>query len=334
MAVKLRKHIDIRTVINQQPVLAAMGSAEKSMPRAYKFAERYIVNAIRNEVFTIFVQRLAARAGPGFPEIYTEHLMTAMQYLPIGIEGGQQVFAGKGDYIGNYGGISVAFSIDSLGDFTDFERGAHYKALLATGGEDNHPPSTGSRNHGKSGEHHGLNPHPARVELPYGGEPLMNQPEARKNFWESVVIDRDFGQEILLRRGKGNWTIGDHMERMGYEVSTENETYLARTLAWGNKAPQWLLLEYGSDRLFGNSRPKILPVNFYQSLQLITNCIGSSITRGVIESLNEQANAYGAQLNRAGQPFQVIPGRGASYTPYKEITEFKIADYKHCFGQI
>lgn len=325
------------TIIDQQGILAMAGSFEKSLPRAEKFAERFIVRAIREEVLDSFVRRLCARAGAGWPEIYTDHLVTVLRTVPITVQGGAQILGDRS--VGDYGtksvrGIDVSFNLESLGDYNDFEAGAHYKALLAQGGEENHPPSAGLRNHGKSGEHHGMNPHPARVNLPYGNEDLMNDVETRKEFFEQVIVGGDLSFPLQLRKGKGVWTLEEHMQRMGYEVSTLNETYLARVIAWGSKAPQWLLLQNGSDAIMHGSIPKVNSVDFYFSIQRAAICIATQITTSVIHSLIKQAQEQGVRLGRTGLPYEVIPGRGASFAPYKEITDFEIGNYQHCFGAV
>lgn len=294
----------------------------RNSSRAASFAERYIYRAIRIEVLDRFVRALCLRAGPGWPQIYTDHLVAALYNTPIGVAGGEQVLKG---YHSSYSGVSIDFRLEGLGDYKDFERGAHFQALLAAGGDGGH-------------KHHGMNPHPAKVELPYAGQALMNDSEKRAEFWEEVVVGGDLEYQIGLMKGKSHWTIGEHMAYLGYEVSPLNEIYLARTIAWGSKAPQWLLLENGSGGIFGATDPEIRPVDFLNSIDSVSKCIAERIFTSVFTTLVELAEEQGVRLGRTGIPYQVIEGRGASFAPYKEITEAELAanlsDYEICFGRI
>lgn len=64
-----------------------------------------------------------------------------------------------------------------------------------------------------------------QVDLPYGGEPLKNDTEQRYAAWQRVFR-------------------GETWHGIDYSGSW-NETIAARLEAWGDKAPQWLLLQYG-----------------------------------------------------------------------------------------
>jgi len=64
-----------------------------------------------------------------------------------------------------------------------------------------------------------------QVDLPYGGEPLKNDTEQRYEAWQRVFH-------------------GETWHGINY-AGVWNETIAARLDAWGDKAPQWLLLQYG-----------------------------------------------------------------------------------------
>ena len=64
-----------------------------------------------------------------------------------------------------------------------------------------------------------------QVDLPYGGEPLKNDTEKRYEAWLRVF----HGETWHGINYAGAW----------------NETIAARLEAWGDRAPQWLLLQYG-----------------------------------------------------------------------------------------
>lgn len=67
----------------------------------------------------------------------------------------------------------------------------------------------------------------SHVELPYQGEELKNDTERRYEFWLKVF----HGEKYHNFNYAGAW----------------NETIAARLTVWGNRAPQWLLLQYGQE---------------------------------------------------------------------------------------
>lgn len=300
--------IQVSVSVNQDAVFSMVNTYVHGIKDAENFAAKYIRSAIRNEIFGIFVRNLTARAGPGWPEVYTDHLIAVLRTMPFNILGS------------GYGSLSVILSLEALGDYNDFERGAHHQALIGT---ENNPDLHA---------HHGYNPHPSKVTLPYGGEPLLNDQQRRQEFWEKVVIDRDFADfELEFLKGKDKWTLADHMDLIGYNVATFDEIAFLRTLAWGAKAPEWLLLENGSNEIFKGSKPVVYPVDFSRSVSLAINCISKTIFDGAIETLAELADASGAAINVAGQPFNPKSGR---YTSYKQLLDINVPDYTGCFGNI
>lgn len=304
------------------PVLSMVSTFENGIGQAIRLAGQRIRYAVRNDVLDTFVRNICATAGPGWPDVYTDHLVAALKFSAAPVNsGGALTFGANKDF-----NLFLLYDFDSLGDYKDFERGAHFQALLATGGEENHP--AGSEGKG----HHGINPHPARVRLPYTGEPLMNEDSARRQeFWERVIVDRDYGYGLLMKKGKDNWTLAEHMARFGYDVATFDEVATERVLAWGPKAPEWLLLENGSDAIMHGSRPVVRPTHFMELVATAMGCVMEQIYSGAVETLIELAEQSGARINVAGQPYSPATGR---YTPYKQLLDIKVKDYTPCFGKI
>lgn len=298
----------ITTELDTTPILAMVNTFEKGIGQAVRLAEQRIRVAVRNDVFDTFVRNICASAGPGWPDVYTDHLVAALRASVNSVNsGGSLTFGANSDF-----NLFLLYDFEFLGDYKDFERGAHHQALLAT----------------PEGE---FTPHLPRVRLPYTGDPLLNNSEDRQEFWERVVIDRDFGIELNMRRGKGNWTIGEHMARFGYDIATFDEVAMERVLAWGPKAPEWLLLENGSDSLMHGSRPVVRPTHFTHLLSTAMGCVMEQIFLGAVETLVELAESAGAAINVAGQPFSRRTGQ---YTAYKELFDIKTKDYTPCFGKI
>lgn len=109
---------------------------------------------------------------------------------------------------------SVKVDLSRLGDWRDFKRGWHYKAKLASGGF---------------------------VNLPYNNQRLKNSPSIRTQFWNAILEGKS-----RVYVGKGKW--------IKVPEGAFDETIKARVDVWGEKAPEWLLLEFGS-----NGSPSIEP---------------------------------------------------------------------------
>lgn len=305
--------VNVRVDIDQSEVFAMVNTFTRGLREAEKFVAKETERVIRNNIFDDFVRLLAARAGSGWTRYYTDHLIAVMRAtIPI------QTYVSEGI-------LEIGFDLENLGDWNDLERGAHYRALIE-GNDGGHA-------------HHGLNPHPAQIDLPYAGQGLINDDsggsdynggsERRKEFWEQVVIGGDLSFPLGLRKGKGNWTYGELAAYMGYPpIDSYEEITFKRTIAWGGKAPQWLWLENG----FNDSEPEINPVDFLRSIELVTECVAREIYEGEIIELVRLAEASGGSVNIAGRPYEVIPGRGASFLAYRE--KLGRVDYTKCFGRI
>lgn len=298
--------------VDQSEVFSMVDTFTHGIVEAERFVAKEIENVIRYNVFDEFIRLLTARAGPGWNGIYTDHLIAVLKSsVPVF----STVFEGQ---------VEVTFDLDGIGDYNDLEAGAHYGAITE-GNEDGHI-GVGKT----SGTHHGLNPHPARIELPYEGEDMINyDPQDRLDFWEQVVIGRDMSFPLKLRKGKDVWTYEELAAYMGYPpVPTYTEIAFQRTLAWGSKAPQWLWLENG----FTGSDPEIYPVDFINSIENVVYCIAGEIYESEVVALVKLADEKGARINAAGRPYEVIPGRGASYVRYREGIGHP--DIHKCFGRI
>lgn len=307
--------IDVSASIDNTAVNAMVATFDKNIYRAQQLALSYIERAIRFEVLDIFVRALCVRAGPGWPQVYTDHLVAVIR---------NTVSRDITKYVGkDRMSLGLLADFNQVGSYQDFKKGAHFRALTLGDSPELH----------KSGKnHHGGNPHPGRVTLPYKGEPLLVPDEGRRQeFWERVVIDRDFSFELAWKRGKGNWTLQDHMDALGYEVASYEEVAMARAIAWGDKAPQWLLLENGSEEVFHGSKPAIKPVDFLRSIKLVSDCIASTIYEGAIQTLVELSESAGVAVGSTGIPYARTTGR---FAPYKELLDINVADYSTCFGRV
>lgn len=295
--------VEVRVEIDQSGVYSMIRTFEANLKNAELFAAAEIERALRYQVFTDVVQQLAIRAGPGFPPVYQDHLSTFMRLnVPIRV-------AVEGE-----GFLSVEFSLDGLGDYTDLELGAHHNALIYE-----EPGSFGTTRSGKAK----YNPHPAQISLPYGGEPLMNDAERRQEFWETAIVN----QETFVtnfRRGSGFLEITN--------APTFEEVAAARVFeAWipAGVAPEWLWLENG----FSESEPRIYPVDFSFVLEQVSHCVASRIYEGALLGLVAVAEAAGGAIGvgSLGRPFQRASGQ---FVKYREQIDLETADISECLGAI
>ena len=190
------------------------------------------VRAGLQEVILATYETALAEAGPGFPAIYAEHLYE-------GISSNLQPFvAVTGSQL-----IAQVFDITALGTYNDLEEGFHRHAL-----EDPLQPD---------GTKFSLTVNV--VDLPYVGQGLYNadDPEARYEFWQAVVDGTDYTVKTK--------------ENGGYAFSVPTaglyeETLRDRISVWGNRYPEWLILEYGSD-----TYPQVPPTHISYFIQ--QNCL-------------------------------------------------------------
>lgn len=94
-----------------------------------------------------------------------------------------------------------------------------------------------------------------QVDLPYGGEPLKNDTQQRYEAWQRIYR-------------------GDTWHGLDYSNSW-SETIQARLQVWDDKAPQWLLLQYGQTEF----EPTILPYPIVEEVTFdLTQIFNSMLT--------------------------------------------------------
>ncbi len=301
--------IAVDVQLDQSATYAMIDTFERNLLAAEQFAAKEIERVIRYQIFGSVVHRLGARAGDGFPYVYREHLSNFMRMnVPI-------IVQAEGN-----GFMSVSFNLDGLGTYSDLELGAHHQALLSID-RDSLPTTR------KGGLKYNI--HPPKVQLPYTGQELENDPERRQEFWEQVIIGRDFGYTMGLMRGRQEWTIG---ELTGGDIPTFEEVAAARVMeAWVpmGVAPEYLWLENG----FTESEPRIYPVDFSRTLENITYCVAERIYEGALIGLVRLAEAAGGSVGvgRLGRPFERSTGQ---FVPYRAEIDESTADISSCLGDI
>ena len=163
------------------------------------------------------------------------------------------VFESGGDYE-----WSIEIDFTEMGTYEEFTMGFHSEALLYE------RPKRGK------------NKRDGRVHLPYKGQRLYSDEETRTRFWESMFLGVPF------------------ITRADNEIPTEgllDETIAERVRVWGeiNKAPEWLILEYGTMKSIPAVTPQSPAHNFRDNTQ---RAIAEVVVRIYQEILNE-ADAIG-----------------------------------------
>src|SRR5574339_715429 len=100
--------LNIRTEIDLSGVYSMVQTFEHGIDDAERFAANKINSVVRQEVIPISVRNLCSQAGPGWPQIYTEHLVVFMQ---VHLQVHTALF---GD-----GLMEVSVDFDNLGDYQD-----------------------------------------------------------------------------------------------------------------------------------------------------------------------------------------------------------------------
>lgn len=189
---------------------------------ANKSAAAHIRDGLRSIIMSTY-ENAVAQAGEGFHPIYEHHLRQGLfsNFDPVVYATDTQL-------------VAEIFDIQSLGDYSDLEEGFHRHAL-----EDPIQPD---------GTKFSLTV--SVVDLPYTGQALYNDddPDARFEFWRAVV---DGDSYEVQTKGKGGYTFTIPTEGL-YEETLQN-----RVEVWGDRYPEWLLLEYGTPYY-----PEIPPTHF------------------------------------------------------------------------
>jgi hypothetical protein len=214
-----------------------------------------------------------AFAESGLHEIYQEHLRSGFRTIrPV-------VYATADGLVAEY------FDPEGLGDYGDLEEGFHYRALLAISNNKEFSVSN-----------------PQVVYLPYRGEELYNDFDKRYDFWQAVVNGEDY--EISLGKGKSSHS------KIISTAGMYERTLRARVSWWGDRYPEWLLLEYGQDY-----EPYTPPTHFKdlmeQRIQEFMEEEYEEILNSVVEVWNKQTTA----ANVAGRLYEKSTGRFAKYLP-------------------
>lgn len=216
----------------------------------------------------------------GLHPIYQNHLRQGMaQYPP-------EVYATPDGLVAQY------FDIESLGDYGDLEQGFHYHALLA----------------GDSSQFSVSNPRLS--ELPYTGAELFNDHEKRYDFWQALVEGLPY--EISLGGGINPRTGGRTPTHNRTIITTGlyEETLRARVNYWGDRYPEWLLLEYGQD-----FEPVTPPTHFKELTEIRVQEYMEEIYEEILDSIISVWEQETITTNSAGQLIEKGTGRFAKYLP-------------------
>lgn len=201
-----------------------------------------------------------------FPPAYQEHVLAALSKIPLNVVSTEDL-------------IIVGIDLDLLGSPAEFAEGYHYGAMMR----------------GPDGGFGGY------VTLPYTGQELFNPGskgedgfDKRYEFWKAVVDERPYE--------------GIRGNDVPFIVDTSgmyDETIAARIQAWGDKAPEWLLLEYGTD-----TYPEMAPAD------VTGQCYAA------IEAAAEDEMEAAAQLIVALSNEGTLAGVGQTGIPYGNIGRF------------
>lgn len=299
----------VRTEIDLSGVYSMVETFERGLDDAERFAINKIHEVVRRDVLGISIRNLCSQAGPGWPQVYTEHLVAFMQLNTI-IEATS---------LGN-GLMEVDVNFANLGGYDELFTGWHHQAI-----EDFDLAQTGA----KGGTKAVLNP--PKVDLPYvgqelyvrkGAETVGRDQEIRQEFWEQAIV----GQQPFLT----NFPRGKNGFLMVPPGPTYEQVAAARVDNWiaMGVAPQWVLLENG----YTESEPEILSVDFSNSLETIINCVAESIYEGALVTLIRLAEDAGESVRVVGgsAPRSATTGR---FIAYKEVLDQSVPDYSSCLGR-
>jgi hypothetical protein len=296
----------IRTQVGSE-VLAMATAGSELAAQAPEFASARILQGLTgiNGVFHRVVYGLGRRAGRAFPMIYRDHLYLYMRSQPIAIQ-----LLGPGR-------ASVALEL-SLGSWDDYERGFHHNALIETD-----YASIGIKGSPKKKEF--FERHPPKVGFPPGfeGQSLMNTPARRAEWWESAIIGRN--PETKVKQGTGQFLA----DIPTYEEVAEARLHNAWMLT--GKAPQWLILEYGTH---AGTEPYCPPLHFSDAISVASTCLANRVYDAAIRTVDEMAIAKGrvrTGVNVRGKAF-VKEGSTGRFTGFLDRLESNIGDTDICFG--
>lgn len=255
---------DIR--INARDFIQDLDKIIQAIPLANRSAAAQIRAGLTGIIDGIYFDAVASTGG-AFPDVYARHLHRGIRSLT------PNVFATED------GLVAETYDIRELGDFADLERGFHYHALIETDE---------------------FNIHPQIVQLPYGGEPLLNDFNKRYDFWKAVVDGVPYTVQFK-----------------GYtrDIPTEGlyqQTLAARVQEWGGSYPEWILLDNGSEYY-----PSFGPTHFIEIIRSSTFTFMSEVYEDILTSLIDAASRPGVGINSANQLIDKTTGRYTKYLPNK-----------------
>lgn len=203
-----------------------------------------------------------------FPDVYRGHLLACSRNIPV-------TFTNASNYIG------AIVDIGYLGDSNDLSKGYHREALADDLGT----------------SHSGRKP---RIHLPYAGQGLYNaDTDKRAEFWEA--IEKGIPYDVGKNSTKSSQVTIDTSGMF-------DATLLDRVSHWGEKAPEWLIIQWGSHRDGTGEKPQTKPQPLIEDLQELIGLTCSNIyAEAVVEAIASIPRAAGpGQYTRNGQVFDTI----------------------------
>jgi len=245
----------------------------RELSAAIEIANAAAVARIRQELYSIIRETFETAIGEAdFPTIYANHLRLGINSLSPTV------------YQTNDGLVAEYYDLESMGDYQLLEEGFHYHAILEV---DKNAFSVSN---------------PPRVEIPYTGEPLYNEFEKRYDFWQALVNGEDY--EVTFGKGKSSHT------KFISTAGLYEETLRARVRYWGDRYPEWLLLEYGQDFY-----PESTPTHFKELTEIRVQEYLQEVYEEIVNSVIDAWNQPTVTRNAAGRLIDAETGRFVKYLP-------------------
>lgn len=264
---------------------------------------------LKNEGLPTAIALISADAS-GFPRAYRNHLMYKITSLPI-----ETVHLGDGI-------VEITFSLAPLGGWEELMLGAHHNAMLA---ENEGEEFRSFRITTKS--------QLQKVQLPYGGEELLNPPDRRLEWWNDAIVARRTPYTMV--GANWNWTKPSIRTQDDAWIAENVPTYEQVASARVNEAweplgiaPEWVLLEDGTPA--GAGDPHIAPQNLLFRLQELTNCAcREAVEQAVIafEKLLEQKQVVGIKGPQAS-PYNAL----GQFVQYKDLLASSVPNLSNCLA--
>ena len=279
---------------------------------AMEFAAQQARLFLKREGLPGAVAIMASRAGEGFPMSYRNHLMVAMDELPLAV-----IPIGTGVF-------EIILDLSPLGDYDDLLRGLHQNAMLAAN-DDGDFKSFRITTRSQLQR--------AVLGNIYTDDDLLNSRERRIQWWNDAIVGRDFHTMV----GKNwNWTkpairtIDDAWE--AESVPTFEQVATARVNeAWMPRgvAPEWLLLEHGSG---AGTVPVVHPQNFQENIRQLMACACNQAIQGAIEAFEKllsERQVVGVKGPQAS-PYNIL----GQFVNYKDLLATSVPNLSNCLALI